>query len=237
MKIYTCHVNFGFNLVSIMNVNQTWKNLYKASGLSLFTSALIVIIFVLFVIGTQQTLPLPAEETLEDPVFPIALFIFAVIGEMLLMLGMLGLYSSLKDDNQTSMLFAATLWITAVIMFLVSRGLIITLLSVSDMYISAASESMKTSYLALAEYTIELQNTFATMALILLNAATIIIGWVMLKTKIFGERLGYLTVIAGIYTLFTPFLVIMGFPILGFIGLVLSFAWQAFAGFKLYKLG
>jgi hypothetical protein len=220
-----------------MNVNQTPKNLYKASGFSLFISAMIVIIYVLLVIVTQQTLPLPAEEVLENPTFPIALFIFAVIGELLLMLGMLGLYHSLKDDNQTSMLFATAFWLTAVIMFLISRGLIFTLLSVSDMYISTTSESMKTIYLALAEYSIDLQDTFAKMALILLNAATIIIGWVMLKTRIFGRPIGYLTLIAGIYTLFTPFLVTMGFPLLGFIGLVLSFAWQAYVGFKLYKLG
>jgi len=220
-----------------MNINQTPKNLFKASGLSLFTSALIVIIFVLLVIGTQQTLPFPAQEVLEDPVFPVALFIFAVIGELLLMPGMLGLYYSLKDDNQTSMLFAAAFWLTAVMMFLISRGLIITLLSISDMYISTTSESVKASYLALAEYSIYLQDTFAKMALILLNAATIIIGLIMLKTKIFGGRIGYLTLIAGIYTLFTPFLVTMGYPLLGFIGLVLSFTWQAYAGFKLYKMG
>ncbi len=220
----------------LMNVNQSWKNLYKASGFSLFTSALFLIIFVLLVVGMQQTLPLPAEEVLDDPVFPVGLFIMAIIGELLLMPGVLGLYLSLKEANKSYMLIATSLWLTSVIMFFVSRALIISLLPLSDLYTSASSD-MKATYLVLAEYAIELQNVFAIMALILLSVASIIIGWIMLKTDIYDNRLGYLTIVAGIYAIFTPFVVIMGFLLLGFIGLILTLAWQLWAGITLYKLG
>ena len=121
-------------------------------------------------------------------------------------------------------------------MFLVSRALIISLLPLSDLYTSASSD-MTATYLALAEYAIELENVFATMALILLSVASIIIGWVMLKTDIYDNRLGYLTIVAGLYTTFTPFVVVIGFLLLGFIGLILTLAWQLWAGFILYKLG
>ena len=75
------------------------------------------------------------------------------------------------------------------------------------------------------------------MALILLNVATIIIGWVMLK-GVFGKRIGYVVIIAGIVTLFTPFAVMIEIPLLiSLIGLVLTGFWQLYIGVKLYQLG
>ncbi|MHA2496925.1 MAG: DUF4386 family protein [Candidatus Hodarchaeales archaeon] len=219
-----------------MSVDPSWKDAYKITGLSLLVSGLILIVFIAGIIATQQELPPPAEEALDDPDFLVGLFIVAIVGELLLLPSVLGLYLSLKEVDKSRMLIATALWSTAVFMFLVSRALIISLLPLSDLYTSASSE-MKATYLALAEFAIELENIFATIALILLSVASIIIGWVMLKTDIYDNRLGYLTMVAGGYTIFTPFAVVMGFVLLGFIGLVLSLAWQLWAGVVLYKLG
>lgn len=96
---------------------------------------------------------------------------------------------------------------------------------------------MKAAYLASAELAIETQNIYAMMALILLFVAYIIIGLVMLK-GVFGKRIGYLVIVAGILTLFSPFGVILEVPIIiPFIGLVLTAIWQLVVGAKLYKLG
>jgi len=84
------------------------------------------------------------------------------------------------------------------------------------------NETMKAAYLAAAELTLETQNIYAIMALMLLCVASIIIGLVMLKGG-FGKRIGYLVIVAGILTLFTPFAVILGVPTaIPFIGLVLT---------------
>ena len=49
---------------------------------------------------------------------------------------------------------------------------------------------------------------------------------------------GLLVIAAGILTLFSPFGVIVGVPIIiPFIGLVLTAVWQLVVGTKLYKLG
>jgi Sec-independent protein secretion pathway component TatC len=54
----------------------------------------------------------------------------------------------------------------------------------------------------------------------------------------FGKRIGYVVIVAGILTLFTPFGVIMEIPIvISFLGLVLIAVWQLVVGAKPYKLG
>ena len=98
--------------------------------------------------------------------------------------------------------------------------------------------AMKAAYLASAELALETQNVYAMMALFLLCAATIIIGVVMLKGRVFG-KLSYLVIAAGIFTVFSPIGVIWtDLPvILPFIGILLGAAWQTIVGFKLFKLG
>ena len=219
------------------NIDPSWKGVIKWGGLSLFVAGAILVIFVLSVFISQQTLPLPPEEVLEDPVVPTTLFILAAIGELLLMPGGLGIYFALKDVEKTAMFIATALWLVAPLMFLVSRGIIISLSQISDSYINTTNEATKAAYLASAELAIETQNIYAIMALICLNVASIIIGLVMLKGD-FGKRIGYLVIVAGILTLFTPFGVIVGIPIIiPFIGLVLTAVWQVVVGVKLYKLG
>ncbi|WP_445475646.1 hypothetical protein ACT9XH_02580 [Methanococcoides methylutens] len=96
---------------------------------------------------------------------------------------------------------------------------------------------MKAAYLASAELAIETQSIYAYMGLILLSVASIIIGLVMLK-GLFGKLIGYPVIFAGIWTLFTPFGVILELPfIIPFMSLILGATWQIVVGAKLYKLG
>jgi hypothetical protein len=54
----------------------------------------------------------------------------------------------------------------------------------------------------------------------------------------FGKRLGYLVIVAGVWTLFTPLGVIMEIPIIiPVMGVVLGAVWQLVVGAKLYRLG
>jgi hypothetical protein len=135
------------------------------------------------------------------------------------------------------MLIATAVLVLAVPMFLASRGLIISLSQISGSYLETPSETMKAAYLASAELALETQNMYATMALILLCVASIMIGLVMLK-GVFGKLIGYVAIVAGILTFFSPFGVMLGIPvIIPFIGLVLMAVWQIVVGAKLYKLG
>jgi len=83
------------------NTDLSWKGVINWGGLSLFAAAIILVIFILVVFITQQTLPVPAEEILEDPTGPTLLFLLAAIGELLLLPGGLAIYFSLKDVKKT----------------------------------------------------------------------------------------------------------------------------------------
>ena len=218
-------------------VDPSWRGVIKWGGLSLFAAATIAVIYFLSILILQQTIPVPPEEVLEDPLAPTLLFLLAAIGELLLLPAGLGLYFALKDVNKTAMLIATALWLVAPIMFLASRGIIISLSQISDSYLNTTDQTMKAAYLASAELAIETQSIFAYMALIPLAVATIIIGLVMLKGD-FGKRLGYLVIVAGAWTLFTPLGVILEIPIIiPIMGVVLGAVWQLVVGAKLYKLG
>jgi len=220
------------------NIDPSWKGVIKWGGVSLFTAGLIAVIFIILVFITQQTIPVPAEEILENPLRPSLLFLFAVIGELLLLPGGLALYFSLKDVKKTPMFIATGFWVLGVPMFLASRGLILSLSQLSGRYINTTNETIKAAYLASAELALEIQNIFAMMGIIfILCVASIIIGLVMLK-GVFGKRIGYLVIAAGIFSLFTPLGVILSVPtIILFIGIALSAVWQLVVGAKLYKLG
>lgn len=222
---------------SRFNVDPSWRGVYKVSGISLLIAGVIPFLFILSVLILQQTIPVPAQVALEDPTAPTALYIFAVLGELLLMPAGLGLYLSLKGVNKNQMLIATSLWVLATPMFLISRGLLIALSQISARYLATTNDTMKTAYLAAAELAVEAESIYSYMALILLSVASIIIGSVMLK-GVYGKVNGYIAIAAGILTLFTPLGVVIEVPIIIlFSGIVLGATWQIIAGVRLYKLG
>ena len=214
----------------------SWKGVIRWGGLSLFAAAALLIIFVLLVFVSKQTLPVPPEELLEDPVFPTALFILAAFGELLLLPGGLGLYFALKGIAKTPAFMAINLWIVSVVMFLVSRGQIISISRMSGAFMETSSETLKAAYIASAEHSMGKESVYAIMGMILLNAASIMMGFVMLK-EISLRRLGRLVIVAGVWAALAPFLVLMGLPLfIPFVGLILMAAWQMIAGIKLFAI-
>jgi hypothetical protein len=222
------------------SIDPSWKGVIKWGGLSLCASGAIALLFFVLVIATQQTLPVPAKEALEDPLGPSALFTLAIIGEVLLLPSGLALYFSLKGVKKTPMFIATALWVLCVPMFLASRGQILAISQISNRYLDTTAEAMRSSYLASAELALEIQNLYAMMGLILLSVASIIIGIVMLKGKeVFGKMIGYVVICAGAFTLPGAISVIVEevpiiFPI---IGVIMTAIWQFYIGFKLYKMG
>lgn len=222
-----------------LNTDRSWMGVIQFGGLTLFVSGAIALIFFILVIATQQTLPVPAKEALENPFQPSALFTLTIIGEVLLLPSGLALYFSLRNVRKTPMFIATALWVSCVPMFLASRGLILAISQLSGRYLETASEVMKASYLASAELALETQNLYAMMALILLSVASIIMGFVMLKGKeVFGRMIGYAVIIAGAFTLTGAISVIMEevpiiFPV---IGVIMTAIWQFYIGVKLFGM-
>ncbi|UCG02781.1 MAG: hypothetical protein JSW11_02085, partial [Candidatus Heimdallarchaeota archaeon] len=174
-----------------MSVDSSWKGVYKASGLSLLVSGAIVIIFLILVFIFQVQLPLTAQSVLDAPLQPALLFSLAAFGEFLLMPGVLGLYFSLKDVNKNQVFLGTAVWLVAIPMFLISRGLVISLVAISSSYSATTDATMRAAYLATAHLALEVSGVFAVMALAPLGVGSVIIGLVMLK-GVFSKRIAYL---------------------------------------------
>lgn len=222
-----------------IGIDPSWRGVVRWGGLALLVSGAIAVVFFVLVVATQQTLPVPAKEALEDPLAPSALFTFVVIGEVLLLPSGLALYFSLKGVKKTPMFFATAFWALCVPMFLASRGQIIAISQISSRYLDTTDPAMRAAYLAAAELALETQNLYAVMGLILLSVGSIMIGVVMLKGKeVFGKRIGYVVIGAGAFTLFGALTVITEIPIIvPVIGVILTAVWQFYIGFKLFRLG
>jgi hypothetical protein len=219
-----------------INEDPSWDRMIRTGGLFLAIAGIIAIIYVLLVFGLNVTIPLQPQGILENPQITTYLFMFVTFGELFLMPGVIGLYYALRNKSKTQMTIATALWILCVPFFLISRALIISLYPLSSSYLSANSEAVKTAYLATAELALEVEHILSTMALICLNVATIIIGRLMLKGG-FGKRISYVVIASGIFTLFTPFGVLIEIPlIIPFTGLILTSYWQTSVGLKLYRL-
>jgi hypothetical protein len=220
-----------------MAVDQSWKGVYKSGGFSLFTGGAILVIFLLSVFIFRVALPLTPQAVLENPVPPVTLYLVAALGELLLLPGALGLYLSLKDVKKNHMLIAATFWLVAVCMYLVSRGQIISLLPISSKYMAISSEFTRTAYMVSADRALEVANIYGNMALMLHQVGAIITGLVMLK-GVYGRRTGYLVTVAGTMTFIGTFgIVLRPLSLFTLLGLMLTGVWQIIVGAKLYKLG
>lgn len=221
-----------------VNIDPSWQGVIKWGGLSLFIAGVIVIVFVISVGVFQVTLPLDVEEVLEDPFVPTSLFVMTLVGELLLFPGFLALYFTLRDDDRVKMFIATASATFSVVMFLASRGLIISLGQISSRYLDTTDPTMKAAYLASAEMAERTQNVYSTMAFIFLSLASILIGLVMLKGKTFSKPISYIVILSGVLSIFTPFAVNLGIPIvISLIGLILMLIWQILVGLQLYRLG
>jgi hypothetical protein len=218
-------------------MDETWKGMYKAGGISLVAAGFVLFLFFFALLILQTSPTLTLEMLLNDPLPSVSLYALAAFGELLLMPGVLGLYVALKQVKKAHMLMGTSLWLMAVVSFLVSRTQIISLFRISDSYRAATSEAMKSAYLVLAEHAIELSNVFSNIALMLLGLASIIIGLVMLK-GVFSKGLSYLVVISGTLTLLGAIGVLFEpLTILVLFGLTLGAVWQIIVGIKLFRLG
>jgi hypothetical protein len=220
-----------------MTVDSSWKGVIKAGGLSLLTGGTIVIIFILSVFIFQVQLPLTAQGFLNSPMIPSLLFCMAAFGEFLLMPGVLALYFSLKDVNKNQVFLGSAVWIMSIPMFLVSRGQVISCITVAGNYAATADATLRAAYLATTQLALEVANVYTIMALDLLGVGAIIIGLVMLK-GVFRKSTAYLVILAGALVVIGTFGVILEPLTIGTLfGLILNGVWQIVVGLKLYTLG
>ena len=224
-------------MVRVMSEKKSWSGVIKAGGVSFLAGGIIFFIFILSVFIFQVQLPLTAQVYLDNPIPPTLLFSMAAIGEFLLMPGVLGIYFSLKNENESQTLLGTAVWISCIPMFLISRGLVISLGTIAENYAATADTTLRTAYFVAVQLALDLSGVFVTMALLLLGIGGIVLGFVMLK-GIYGRLTGYLVILAGVLTAMGTFGVIFEPLTIGTLfGLILNGVWQVILGVKLMRLG
>lgn len=223
--------------MSIMNKKKSWKGLIKTGGISLLAGGIILFMFIVSIFAFQVQLPLTPQGFLDNPLLPALLFSMAALGEFLLLPGVLGIYIALKGVNRSQLLLGTVVWISAIPMFLVSRGLVMSLVTIAGDYTASADGTLRTAYFVAVQLALDTSGVFATLALDLLGVGGIILGLVILNS-VFGKRTGYLVILAGALTVMGTFGVIFESLTIGTLfGLILNGVWQIIIGFKLLKLG
>ncbi|MFW9806778.1 MAG: hypothetical protein ACFFFK_08625 [Candidatus Thorarchaeota archaeon] len=220
-----------------MNENTSWKGVIKAGGLSFLLGGIIFFGFILSVFVYQVPLPLDAQGYLNTSFISSLLFSLAAFGEFLLLPGVLAIYFVLRDTNMNQAFLGTAIWITAIPMFLVSRGLVISLANIAENYAASADATLRTAYLVAIQLALDASGVFVTIALVLLGVGGIFLGFVMAKS-VFGKPTGFLVILAGALTAMGTLGVILEPLTIGTLfGLILNGFWQVILGVKLIKLG
>lgn len=213
---------------------QDWTATIRWCALALFFAGALLIPFVAIVLATGQVLPVPAQQALEDPSIPRFAFAVATVGEVLLLPGFFALYLALSRTARAPMVFALVFMAISSPLFVVSRMQLFAATRLGGLYATSAPEAQDV-WRATAEFAIESQNMNSTAALLLLCAASIVTGLVMLRGG-FPKWIGAAAIIAGAITVFSPFAVMLGVPVIvPFIGLALGAIWQMAAGWRLFR--
>lgn len=204
-------------------------------GLALLVAGVLLIPFVVTVMVTGQVLPVPARQALEAPSVPAALFVLTTVGEILLLPGSVALYLVLSRGSRAPMTLALACVAISGPLFVVSRMSLLAATQLSDRYLATADPAVREVLIANADLAIETQNMNSTAALLLLCIASFNSGVVMLRSR-FSKWIGGTAILAGALTVFSPFAVMIGVPlVVPFIGLVLGAAWQIGAGVSMFR--
>lgn len=218
-----------------LNVDPSWRGVYKASGIALTLSGAILVTFLLSIFILHVNLPLTPVVVLEAPVKPVFLYLLAIIGESLLMPAGLGIYLALRGVKKNPMLLGATLWVIASVIFIISRGQILSLYLVSGKYIAASSEAIRSMYLVTADTVLDVANMYGNLALIVFQSGSILIGSVVKKA--FSKRIGNLVIVSASMTIIGTLGVLVNpIAIFTLLGLIFTAVWQVMLGLQLHKM-
>lgn len=212
-----------------LNIDSSWSLVINTGGKSLVASGVILILFLVSIFAFRVSLPLQAQDVLENPTAPVLLYLMAAIGESLLMPGALAAYFILRSSGKNRVLLGATLWVMASVLFIVSRGQTVSLYLMSPKYLAASSETLRTIYLVTADAVIETANMYGNLSLVLFQGGSILLGSII--REIFSKRLGTIVMVSASMTIIGTLGILFN-PLAFFtlFGLILTAFWQIQVG-------
>jgi hypothetical protein len=226
----------------VKTADRRWVELYKIGGITaIISAALIVFGVIAFFIWPYM----PGYDSVQN-IFALiqtnrfgglmALDFILFLSNLLGILLFLALYVSLKRVNESYALIALTLGLVAAVSIIPARP-IVELFSLSDLYTAAATEAVRSQYLAAGEALLTLFNGTAWMVNTFLGSISLLISaLLMLRSDIFNKATAYIGILTNVAT--------CGFFIPGGIGTALLFltlpgylAWDILLARSFLRLG
>lgn len=204
-----------------LTAEPSWKELYTIGGITCILNITIIVMGVIayfiwpYLPGyttTEQIFSVIQEDSLAGL---ISLDFFLVIGNLFTILLILAMYVSLKHINGGYALIALVLGLIGMTLIIPARP-IVEMFTLSDLYANAASDAIRSQYLAAGEALLSLfdgtsfatNNVFGAISLLISSL-------LMLRSPIFGKTAGWTGIISNA--------VVLGFWIPGSTGLILLF--------------
>ena len=215
------------------DTDRSWSGFYKISGVSLFISVILWLIYVVLRIYQDQIYNIPIVDRLEILAKQQILFqlrnginTFAAIG---FILGFLGIYLSLYKLKKNLILAGTVFTILCTILAIVFHVGVHAEVLLAINYAKATSENLQISYVAAAELIRSITGSGFFFCALLIGVGILISGIAMLA-GVFSKKAAYLFIIYGsLYTIgylgrvFNPMLglIILLGGIPGIIGMLL----------------
>lgn len=222
-----------------------WRDIFKISAITTITGVVGMILAVIaffiwpYLPGFKSTAEIFSFIQNDKLGGLMALDFFLLIGNLLAIGFLIGIYVSLKQVNRSLALLAFILGIIAVIAILPARP-ILELFYLSDSYAAATTEAERSHYLAAGEALLMLFNGTAWAIFYIFSAISgLISSLLMLRSTVFGKTTAYI----GIITCIVAVLSILGFiiPIIAMVLAMLAMPgyiiWNLLVALKFFKLG
>lgn len=181
-----------------------WKALYKIGGIAAVISEIVLILGIVAVFvwpyspgnnSTESIFLLLQNDKLGGL---ISLDIHLVVGNLFGIFLFLALYVSLKQVNESYALIALVIGLFAAVLIIPARP-IFELFTLSELYVTATTEAVKSQYLATGEVLLAFFNGTSWFINTLLGGLSLLLSSVlMLRSKVFSKATAYVGIMTNI---------------------------------------
>lgn len=224
-----------------------WQGLYRLGGVS----ALIIAVLLIGEILVYGFFP-RAETALEHFVLfqenwlagLLTLDLLGMISYLLFVPVILALYAALHRTSEAIMAVGSVLFFVGIANFFATNTAF-PVLSLSNQYAAAQTETERAMYLAAGQAMLTLFNENAFLvSYVIVSAAWAMISWPMLRSNLFSRMTAYAGILAGTAGILAVILehtlpadAILAAIALYFAAIIFLFVWVVLTGRRLYRLG
>jgi len=178
-----------------------WHYLYRTAAIAaLITVALFLFQIVAFFVWPPPSTVAGHFELLQSRPFVglVSLDFLIIVDEVLAIPLCLALYVSLRRVHESLMLIATALSAASILCFLIATPAL-NMLYLSQQYAAATSGAVREQFLAAGQAVLSSwQGTPFQVGNVVSSIGMVLIGWVMLRSQIFGKAAGYVGIVAGV---------------------------------------